>query len=286
MAGLLKGTAFITGAASGIGRQTALHFAAAGVQRLVLADINADALTGTMASLQERHADIEIMPLELDVRNAAAVKSGLEKAKQRFGRIDIAVNNAGISGSGKPTHEVDEAEWLNVTDVLLNGVWRCQREELAIMTGQEVVSPREGRGCIINMASMYGLVAHNAAGAYTAAKHGKYLKWRDLPVPSSDLPTPKPGVVGLTRTDALRYGPQGIRINAVAPGYTETPLVRAPMQRSAEAEAALMADVRKAPLGRLATAEEIADCIVFLASPMSSFVHGSVLVADGGFTAG
>ncbi|KAK8013104.1 dehydrogenase [Apiospora marii] len=265
MAGLLKGTAFITGAASGIGRQTALHFAAAGVQRLVLADINADALAGTMASLQEKHDDIEIMPLELDVRNAAAVKSGLEKAKQKFGRIDIAVNNAGISGSGKPTHEVDEAEWLNVTDVLLNGVWRCQREELAIMTGQEVVSPREGRGCIINMASMYGLVAHNAAGAYTAAKHG---------------------VVGLTRTDALRYGPQGIRINAVAPGYTETPLVRAPMQRSPEAEAALMADVRKAPLGRLATAEEIADCIVFLASPMSSFVHGSVLVADGGFTAG
>lgn len=143
------------------------------MQRLVLADINADALAETVAPLQERHGSIEILSLELDVRDAAAVKSGLEKAKQKFGRIDIAVNNAGISGSGKPTHEVEEAEWLDVTDVLLNGVWRCQREELAIMTEQEVVSPREGRGCIINIASMYGLVAHNTAVTYTAAKHGK-----------------------------------------------------------------------------------------------------------------
>lgn len=117
--------------------------------------------------------DIEIMPLELDVRAAAAVKAGLGQARQKFGRIDIAVNNAGISGSGKPTHEVEEAEWLNVTDVLLNGVWRCQREELAVMTEQAVVSPREGRGCIINVASMLGLVGHNTAVAYTAAKHGK-----------------------------------------------------------------------------------------------------------------
>ncbi|KAK8113587.1 3-oxoacyl-reductase [Apiospora sp. TS-2023a] len=266
MAGLLKGTAFITGAASeaaspGIGRQTALQFAAAGVQRLVLVDINHDALASTVASLQEHHVHIEVLALELDVRDAAAVKAALEKARHKFGRLDIAVNNAGISGSGKPTHEVDEAEWLNVTDVLLNGVWRCQKEELAIMREQEVVSPRDGRGCIINVASMFGVVGQRSAGAYAAAKHG---------------------VVGLTRADALRYGPEGIRINAIAPGYTETPLVQGPMERDPAKKAAMTAEIEKAPLGRLATVEEIADCIVFLASPMSSFVHGSVLVADGG----
>ncbi|KAK7968013.1 uncharacterized protein PG986_002290 [Apiospora aurea] len=289
MAKLLKGTAFITGAASGsatdrksaqgIGRQTALHFAAAGVQRLVLADVNADALAAVSALVRERHAkdadadaEIEVMTLALDVRDAAAVKQGLESARRRFGRIDIAVNNAGISGSAKPTHELDEADWLRVTDVLLNGVWRCQKEELAIMVAQEVPSSssppapqREGRGCIINVASIYGLVAHDAAVAYTAAKHG---------------------VVGLTRADALRYGPQGIRINAIAPGFTETPLLAGAMARSPAAAAAATAHIEKAPLGRMATAEEIADCIVFLASPMSSFVHGSVLVADGGYTAG
>ncbi|KAK8065068.1 hypothetical protein PG997_011815 [Apiospora hydei] len=261
MAKLLKGTAFITGAASGIGRQTALHFAAAGVQRLVLADINADALAAVSALLQEQHAkdaDVEVMTLALDVRDAAAVKDGLESARRRFGRIDIAVNNAGISGSAKPTHELDEAEWLRATDVLLNGVWRCQKEELAIMVTQEV--PKGGEGCIINVASIYGLVAHDAAVAYTAAKHG---------------------VIGLTRADALRYGPQGIRINAIAPGFTETPLLAGAMARSPAAAAATTAHIEKAPMGRMATAEEIADCIVFLASPMSSFVHGSVLVADG-----
>ncbi|KAK8033994.1 3-oxoacyl- reductase [Apiospora rasikravindrae] len=277
MAKLLKGTAFITGAAS------ALQFAAAGVQRLVLADINADALAAVVALLREQHADVEVMSLELD---AAAVKAGLEGAQQRFGRIDIAVNNAGTSGSGKPTHQLEEAEWLGLTDILLNGVWRCQKEELAIMVEQEIPSssPREGRGCIINVASIYGLVAHDTAVAYTAAKHGKqhtaevFLKGH----PQAD----HEGVVGLTRADALRYGPQGIRINAIAPGFTETPLLTNPMRRDPATAAALTVNIEMAPMGRMATVEEIADCIVFLASPMSSFVHGSVLVADGGYTAG
>ncbi|KAK8004649.1 dienelactone hydrolase [Apiospora arundinis] len=265
MAGLLKGTAFITGAASGIGQQTARAFAAAGVQRLALADINAQALSSTAASLQEQHADIEVMKLEMDVRDAATVKAGIKGIRQRFGRIDIAVNNAGIAGSSKPTHETDEAEWLNVTNVMLNGVWRCQKEELAVMAEQEVTSPREGRGCIINVASIFGLVSLKSTAAYTSAKHG---------------------VVGLTKADALTYGPLGIRINAIAPGFTETPLSTAKARKSAEAAAALDRIIMKASLGRMATVEEIADCIVFLASPMSSFVHGSVLVADGGYTAG
>lgn len=157
----------------GIGQQTARAFAAAGVQRLALADINAQALSSTAASLQEKHADIEVMKLEMDVRDAATVKAGIEGIRQRFGRIDIAVNNAGIAGSSKPTHETDEAEWLNVTNVMLNGVWRCQKEELAVMAEQEVASPREGRGCIINVASIFGLVSLKSTAAYTSAKHGK-----------------------------------------------------------------------------------------------------------------
>lgn len=158
------------------------------MQRLALADINADALASAAASLREQHAGVDVLPLEMDVRDAAAVKAGLAGAKRKFGRIDVAVNNAGIAGSGARTHEMDEAEWLNVTDVLLHGVWRCQKEELAIMTAQEVASPREGRGCIVNVASMLGLVGIRSTAAYTSAKHGKQGK-RMKPVSILIMPT-------------------------------------------------------------------------------------------------
>ncbi|KAH8906170.1 3-oxoacyl-reductase [Coniochaeta sp. PMI_546] len=264
MATLVRGTAFITGAASGIGQYTALSLARHGIQRLALADMNIAALKKSNAALSAKYPAVEILSLEMNVQDHGQVRAGIAETVRKFGRLDIAVNNAGIGGSGAKTHEIAEDEWLKVVDVDLNGVWRCQREELGVMLGQEDLGPREGRGRIINVASMYGLVApcHTMAHtAYAAAKHG---------------------VIGLTKGDANSYGRQNIRINAICPGYVETPLIRASM--SLDSGSPLALDIERTPLKRMATMEEIGDTIMFMASPLSSFMHGAALVADGGFT--
>ncbi|GJC84464.1 putative oxidoreductase YxbG [Colletotrichum liriopes] len=137
MASLLRGTAFITGAASGIGQQTALAFAKNGITRLALADINREALKATSNLLRRQYPAAEVIDLPLDVRNASDVKSSVAEAVSRFGRLDVAVNNAGIGGSGRSTHETDEDEFVRVVDIDLHGVSRCQREEIKVMLHQE-----------------------------------------------------------------------------------------------------------------------------------------------------
>ncbi|KAI0121202.1 3-oxoacyl-reductase [Xylariales sp. AK1849] len=265
MSSLLKGTAFITGAASGIGQHTALSFARHGIQRLALADMNTQALTGSIKSLREQYPNIDVLPLQMNVQNAAEVKLGIAETVKKFSRLDVAVNNAGIGGSGNKTHEIDEEEFAKVVDVDLHGVWRCQKEQLAVMMKQEDLGPREGRGRIINVASMYGIVSPGtclAHTAYTTAKHG---------------------VIGLTKGDGNTYGPHGIRINAICPGYVETPLL---LQSMAQApDSPLIQDIARTPLKRMAKMEEIGDAITFLASPLSSFMQSAALIADGGFTA-
>ncbi|KAM0274950.1 hypothetical protein ACHAQH_007718 [Verticillium albo-atrum] len=264
MATLLRGAAFITGAASGIGQYTALAFAKHGINRLALADINGTLLAKTTAALKAQHPSIEVLSLDLNVQKPEEVDRGIAETVKRFGRLDIAVNNAGIGGSGRATHEIDESEFARVLDVDLHGVWRCQRAELKAMLEQEDLGTRIGRGRIINVASMYGLVApahHLAHTAYTTAKHG---------------------VLGLTRADANTYGPKGVRVNAICPGYVETPLVQKAM--STAADSPLANDIARTPLQRMMQMEEVADCIAFLASDMSSAMQGAALVADGGFT--
>ncbi|KAJ3522582.1 hypothetical protein NM208_g12794 [Fusarium decemcellulare] len=264
MTNLLRGSAFITGAASGIGQHTALAFAKHGVTKLALADINLEALQTANAALKEQYPHVEILALHLDVRDSAQVKEGIAKAVTQFGRLDIAVNNAGIGGSGRKTHEIDDEEWMRILDVNLKGVYRCQKEELAVMVKQEDLGPRDGRGRIINVASMYAIVApsnHLAHTAYTTAKHG---------------------VIGLTKADANSYGGVGIRINAICPGYVETPLLKRMMEQ--DPNSPLAADLARTPLKRLATMEEVGDAIVLMASPMNSFMQGASMVCDGGFT--
>ncbi|KAI0136625.1 3-oxoacyl-reductase [Xylariales sp. AK1849] len=261
MAPLLSGTAFITGAAQGIGLQTALAFAEHGIQNLALADVNKEVLTASIKSLKERYPNINVLQLHIDVRNEQEVQSGIAEIVEKFGRLDIAVNNAGIRGPVSNTDETGEAAWANLVDVNLTGVWRCQKEELRVMKGQEDKGLREGRGRIINMSSMFGLsVPFNGLPltAYTAAKHG---------------------VVGLTKADAVLYGRQGIRLNAICPGFARTEWFP-----SGDATTPLALEVKRSALSRPGEVEEIADCIVFLASPMSSFMQGASLVADGGFT--
>lgn len=122
---------------TGIGQYTAIAFAQHGVTKLALADVNLKALEESNAALKERFPDVEILSLHMDVRDAAQVKEGIAKAAAAFGRLDIAVNNAGVGGSGRQTHEIEDEEWIRVVDVNLQGVYRCQKEELGFMVKQE-----------------------------------------------------------------------------------------------------------------------------------------------------
>jgi len=127
----------------GIGQQTAIAFAQHGVTKLALADINQDALSISAGSLKKQFPHVHILPVHLNVRDSTQVKEGIAKIIGEFGRLDIAVNNAGISGSGRKTHELEDDEWLGILDVNLQGVYRCQKEELDVMVNQEYVwAPR------------------------------------------------------------------------------------------------------------------------------------------------
>ncbi|KAF4338902.1 dehydrogenase [Fusarium beomiforme] len=276
---LLRGSAFITGAASdsqlrnadlilssqGIGQQTAIAFAQHGVTKLALADVNQEALTISADTLNERFPLVQILSLHLDVRDSTQVKEGIARTISEFGRLDIAVNNAGISGSGRKTHDLEDDEWLRILDVNLQGVYRCQKEELSVMVNQEDLGPRVGRGRIINVGTWY--IPTLQLDLLTVFR------------PGTDR---VPGIIGLTKADANSYGPLGIRINAICPGYVETPLLTNIMSR--DPDSPLAVDLARAPLKRLATMEEVADAIVLLATPMNSYMQGSSMICDGGFT--
>ncbi|KAI7197189.1 hypothetical protein KC363_g499 [Hortaea werneckii] len=263
MTSLLRGAALITGAGSGIGQATALAFAKCGARQLALCDIRPDAIAQTTQKLNDHHKDLEILSLNVDTSHEADVDHAVGHTAKHFGRLDIAVNNAGINGKAASSDQLGFEDWRKTMSVNLDGVWLCQRAEIRQMLKQEPLdqAPRGGRGTIVNVASMLGLVAASPstpAVAYTASKHG---------------------VMGLTKTDAVMYAPRGIRINAVCPGYVATPLLEA-----VGANEILAAQVDKVPQKRFCSVEEVADAITFLASPMSSFVTGHGLVLDGGYS--
>ena len=137
MASLLKGSAFITGGARGIGQATAFAFARHGITKLALADINAADLEATQKTIAAEFPKVEVLPLQMDVRSKADIRDGIAELVRRFGRLDVAVNNAGVGGTGKLTHETDDAEIENVLNINLNGVYWCQKEELGVMVKQE-----------------------------------------------------------------------------------------------------------------------------------------------------
>ncbi|KAG9234536.1 oxidoreductase [Amylocarpus encephaloides] len=259
---LLKGTAYITGAASGIGKATAYSLARHGIQNLTITDISPSSLSSTASELQSAFPHLSIHSVVVDVGDAKAVDDSVSQTVDKFGRIDVGVNVAGIGGVGLATHELEEKDWGKVVDINLNGVWRAMRAQVRVMLEQENLGVRTGRGAIINVASMYGIVGcpkSVKASPYAASKHA---------------------VIGLTKSDALQYASQGIRINAISPGYVRTPLVL-----EALAKGYMDNEVEKTPMGRMAEAEEIGDSIVYLASPLASFMCGGVLVVDGGYTA-
>ena len=206
---------------------------------------------------------MEILPLELDTSSESSVNEAVSQTIRQLGRIDYAVNNAGISGRATKSADSELKEWQRTTDVNLTGMWLCSRAETREMLKQAPLSdsPRSNKGVIVNVASMYGLIATPTSVAnvsYSATKHG---------------------VLGMTKADAIAYAREGIRVNAICPGYIKTPL----LEGSTESEV-MKDEIRKTPIGRLGDMDEIADCITFMLSPMSSFMYGSGMVVDGGYT--
>lgn len=245
MAELAGSVALVTGAAAGIGRACAIALADAGADVAVL-DVDAAGLAGTAEAVHDRGRAAQA--LVANVTDLAAVQSAVDAVTARWGRLDVAVNNAGVAGPYLPVDRYPEDEFLRVLQVDLVGVWRCLRAELAVMR-------RQGSGCVVNVSSMLGSAAMADNGAYVAAKHG---------------------VIGLTRTAALEMGPVGVRVNAVAPGVTRSGMTSAVSDEL----------LRAVPLGRIAEPAEIAAAVTWLCSPASAYVTGTVLTADGGWLAG
>lgn len=240
--------ALVTGAGSGIGRASAFAFAAAGA-RVVVSDVSTRGGEETVRLI--RASAGEAVFIRADVCRADEVAALVGETVTRYGRLDYAHNNAGLAAPGDVV-ECTEDDWDRVIAVNLKGVWLCLKHEIPQMLEQ-------GSGAIVNTASIAGLSAIPGAAAYTASKHG---------------------VIGLTKSAAHQYAGAGIRINAVCPGYTETPMIEAVFERVPDSEARITA---LHPIGRLGTPEEIAAAVLWLCSDAAAFVTGHPLVVDGGY---
>lgn len=233
-------SAIVSGGGSGIGEATARLLAANRVQ-VVVSDID----------LEAARRVVEVIDAAGDTARPDDAQAAVQCALEHFGALDLAFNNAGISGTLKPAGELAADEWQHVIDVNLSGVQYALRAQIPAMLAA-------GGGAIVNMSSILGLVGSATAPAYVAAKHG---------------------VTGLTRSAALAYAAQGIRINSIHPGYIDTPLLKV------LDEATLAALKGMHAIGRLGQSEEIAHAACFLLSEGASYMCGSALVVDGGYTA-
>ncbi len=249
MTALLEGKiAVITGAASGIGRASALTFAREGAS-VVLADRAEEALAETARLVSEAGGDAAW--ITTDVARREDVVALVALAVERHGRLDCAFNNAGIPGGMQPFAEHTDEQFEQVMDINVRGAWMCVQEEIKAML-------QSGGGSIVNASSGLGMIAAPQVAAYVTSKHA---------------------VLGLTRATALEYPRQGIRVNAVLPGVVDTAM---PQEMFAAAPGAVDAISEMSPMGRLARPEEVAEAAAWLCSDRSSYVNGHGLVVDGG----
>jgi NAD(P)-dependent dehydrogenase (short-subunit alcohol dehydrogenase family) len=240
-------TALVIGGASGIGAACSSRLASSGA-RVVVADVNVELAQEVADSIG--HGSVACV---CDVTNVGGPEEAVSIAVGLGGGLQIAVNCAGISGGPpKLTGEFDLENWQQIIDVNVNGMFYSLRAELAAM------HLLDSNASIVNIASILGVVGVPGRSAYIASKHA---------------------VIGLTRAAALDYAPMGIRVNAVGPGYTDTPMLAGISEEIKDRA------VGRHPLGRFGTAQEIAEIVCFLASPSASFITGAFYPADGGYTA-
>ena len=246
--------AVITGASVGLGRATAIRMAEEGaaVALLDVRDTEGHELTGLVTGRGAAAAY-----WRCDVSSESEVRSVLEEVVQHFGRLDILVNNAGVAGPSKPTHEITEAEWDWVQAINVKGVFFCTKHAIPHLK-------RAGAGAIINLSSIYGLVGGPDVPPYHASKGAVRL---------------------MTKTDALLYAADRIRVNSIHPGFIWTPMVEGHLSGQGDLEAGRKAVDALHPLGHIGEPDDIAWGAVYLASDEAKFVTGSELVIDGGYTA-
>lgn len=242
-------TALVTGSASGIGLATARRLGRGGAN-VVIADYNEKGAQEAAETLKAE--GLKAAAVTVDVTDPASVEASVRFAVDTFGGLDLAVNNAGIGGASAPTGEYDIDVYNRVVRTNLDGVFYSLRYEIP------AIQAAGNGGAIVNVASILGSVGFAGSPAYVAAKHG---------------------VVGLTKTAAAEYAAQGIRVNAVGPGFIETPLLKEMDKAAHDGLVSLH------PAGRLGTSEEVAELIVFLLSERASFIAGSYHLVDGAYTA-
>jgi NAD(P)-dependent dehydrogenase (short-subunit alcohol dehydrogenase family) len=240
-------TAFITGAASGIGRATAVAFAAEGA-RVVVTDRVEAALQETAEYVKESGG--EVLAIACDVSKPEEIEAAVAQAVNTFGRIDCAFNNAGVENKATPLHEIELEEWDRILSINLRGTFVCMKHEIAQMV-------RQGSGVVVNTSSGAGIRGVAGGASYAASKHA---------------------MIGMTKSAALDYAKQNIRVNCVLPGNIATPM----MDRFTAGDIQKAIDLE--PVGRLGKPEEIAEAVLWMCSDLGGFVTGASIVVDGGWS--
>jgi NAD(P)-dependent dehydrogenase (short-subunit alcohol dehydrogenase family) len=239
--------AFVTGAASGIGRATAVAFAAEGA-RVAILDRTEDALRDTADAV--RNAGSKVLVIACDVSKPEQVEAAVARTVETFGRLDVAFNNAGVENKAAPVAEIELDEWDRILDINLRGTFVCMKHELAQMV-------RQGSGVVINTSSGAGVRGVAGGAAYAASKHA---------------------IIGLTKSAALDHAKSNIRVNAVLPGNIETPM----MDRFTGGDIQKAIDLE--PVGRLGKPEEIAEAVLWMSADLGAFVTGASISIDGGWS--
>ena len=246
--------ALVTGAAHGIGRATAILLAEEGA-KVAVTDVDMEACREVVAEIEGVVGTAHSW--QLDVSDEEQVRRVTDEVAEHFGGLDVLVNNAGISGADRPTHELSLEEWEQVQAVNTRGVFLCTKHAIPHMK-------QAGGGSIVNLSSIYGIVSAADVPSYHASKGAVRM---------------------MTKTDALFYAEDGIRVNSVHPGFIWTPMVEEFLESQGDVEAGRRELAELHPLGRLGEPREVARAILFLASEESSFTTGAELLVDGGYTA-